>query len=86
MIGNLVERLKNRGITVNVSDIKEINISLWNQDIRTDKSPVFKGYIYVNGIKHKIVLWKNRSENPKAPQLTGCLDTYQPSNETVTQA
>jgi hypothetical protein len=85
MIGNLVERLSNRGVSVTIQPIANIQISLWRQDALTKKSPIFKGYVYVNGIKHKVVLWKNISDNPNAPQLTGCLDTYQPTT-TTTQA
>lgn len=77
-IGNLLDRIKNRGVNINIKNVEEITLSLWEQETHTDKSPTFKGYLYINGVKHKIVLWKNRSDNPRAPQFTGCLDTYQP--------
>ena len=77
-IGNLLDRIKNRGVNVNIQNVDEITLSLWAQDVRTDKSPAFKGYLYINGVKHKVVLWNNRTDNPRAPQFTGCLDAYQP--------
>lgn len=47
---------------------------LWKSN--RENGPIARGYIRVFEQEIPVVVWRNKSDNPKAPQLTIALDEY----------
>lgn len=54
------------------------SISLWKNDRHeSNKDPVLKGTVEIGDRKINVSIWKNQSDNPKAPTLKGSLTQEQ---------
>ena len=62
------------------NDNKVGRISLWNEG-GEDGKPVQRGTVEIGEKVYRVSLWPNTSDNSKAPQLTGVVETqYNPAS------
>jgi len=73
-IKEMLDKLASRGIETKIETQENLTISLWHVNQTTDRSPILKGYVTLNGTRYPIVLWNNQSENARAPQFVGGLN------------
>lgn len=55
----------------------ELKISLWKAKVTSEKAPILRGTVTVQGVEYEVALWKPQSNNPNAPVLSGRLQVPQ---------
>lgn len=59
---------------------KRDSIALWKvaPEKRTERSPVLRGNVEIDGVKYKVSLWPKRADaHPNAPDLRGQIELEQ---------